>query len=662
MATHGIVLEAVAICPRCGIHIAENADGEYWCHGCHRDYTSEAERFKSEHEQDGRGSQADKLVRMFLAAKPALFHDERGTPYARFQGSPHQTVRLRSMEFRAMLAGLLWKTERKAPGSEALTSALNVLHHIALSGPMIPLHNRIAWHEGAIWIDLADDPWRAVRVTQEGWTVESNVPTLFRRHAQQLPLPEPARGGDAWRLLDFLNVRQEDRALFMVYAASCLIPGVPIVALALHGPQGSAKTTLMTLLKDLFDPSAVGVATLPRDERELIQALDHSYLCYFDNASSLPDWASDALCRATTGTGFSKRQLYTDDDDIIYRLQRPVGLNGINIAAQRPDLLDRSLLIGLEHIPEDKRRTMAEVRTEFKRQQRAMLGGFLDAVVKALSMPEPKFKRTYRMADFVSWGYRLAEGLGFDGEKFVEAYAENVRLQAEEAVNADIVAEVLLAHLEACKDQAWEGTATQLLNELRLKAEDVHVGTRQRTWPKAPNALRCRLKLLRDPLAKVGYSVVFTREGHRGTRIIHIERSIREVPELPSASSASSATTPQSAPPLPSPQQIERSADSADGPTLRFVSVPGHNTEPESDQADRLTELEGISQPGIPLRDLILQTAVALNRERGEVGIEDLEARLAGKASRDQILGYMGSFVSGGLFDVLDWGRWRSLR
>jgi len=88
--------------------------------------------------------------------------------------------------------------------------------------------------------------------------------------------------------LNCLNVRQEDHLLFMVYIGALLISSIPPAVLVLHGPQGSAKTTLMILLKDILDPSAVGVTTLPRDERELIQALDHSYLAYFDNVGSLP--------------------------------------------------------------------------------------------------------------------------------------------------------------------------------------------------------------------------------------------------------------------------------------------------------------------------------------------------------------------------------------
>ena len=83
--------------------------------------------------------------------------------------------------------------------------------------------------------------------------------------------------------MDYVNIQEKDRLLFMVYVVTLFIPDIPHAVLILHGPQGSTKTTLMIIVKDLIDPSAVGVGTLPRDERELVQALDHSYLNYFDN-------------------------------------------------------------------------------------------------------------------------------------------------------------------------------------------------------------------------------------------------------------------------------------------------------------------------------------------------------------------------------------------
>ncbi len=115
----------------------------------------------------------------------------------------------------------------------------------------------------------------------------------------------------------------------------------------LHGEQGSAKSTLQELIKMLVDPSSILTLTFPRDINELVQKLSHNYIAYFDNMSNIPEWISDQLCRAVTGSGFSKRELYSDDDDIIYNFKRCIGLNGINLAATKADLLDRGIIIEL---------------------------------------------------------------------------------------------------------------------------------------------------------------------------------------------------------------------------------------------------------------------------------------------------------------------------
>jgi len=495
------------------------------------------------HGERERDSQASRLLRLFISSQPEplLFHDERGVPYAKLHASLPRIVRLKTIEFRAMLAALLWKAEGKAPGNDALASAMNVLHYMALEGPKISLHNRVAWHQDAIRLDLADESCRAVKISKEGWTIEREPPTLFRRYKHQLPIADPVHGGDPWKLLDYLNVRLEDRLLLMVYVASLLIPDFPHPFLDLYGPQGAAKTTTEILLKELLDPSAVGICSLPRNERELVQILDHNYLPYFDNVSSLPNWTSDAFCRATTGMGFSKRQLYTDDEDVIYRPRCHIGVNGINIVAQRPDLLDRTLLIGLEQIPADRRRKITDLKAEFSRDAPLVLGGFLDTVVRALNLPEPKLERTFRMADFVSWGYRFAQAFGRPGEEFIAAYERNIREQAEEAARADIVAEVLLEFLDQESDKRWEGTATKLLSLLREHAETLHVSTRQNAWPKGSNALTRRLRILKEPLTRIGYKVNFVRGADKKrTRLVSIDFEAGEVREIASKPSTPS--------------------------------------------------------------------------------------------------------------------------
>ena len=80
----------------------------------------------------------------------------------------------------------------------------------------------------------------------------------------------------------------------------------------------------------------------------------------FDNVSGLPSWISDTLCRLATGGGFAVRQLYTDQDEVIFDATRPVILNGIEDIVTRPDLADRALFLQLQPIPEASRRTEVE--------------------------------------------------------------------------------------------------------------------------------------------------------------------------------------------------------------------------------------------------------------------------------------------------------------
>jgi len=57
---------------------------------------------------------------------------------------------------------------------------------------------RLAEHDdGAIYIDLGDTEWQAIRVAKGDWIVVRNPPVKFRRPRGLLPLPVPVRGGSA---------------------------------------------------------------------------------------------------------------------------------------------------------------------------------------------------------------------------------------------------------------------------------------------------------------------------------------------------------------------------------------------------------------------------------------------------------------------------------
>ncbi len=513
------------ICPSCGAKLKldhEDDIGQKWfkCEKCgqqtSKPKSAERKRFDKSLKRISRRrkkvSQADKLIMLCMEQKPEFFHDQTKTPYARIsQNMVNIILPIRSKPFRAWLTSLLWRAEQKAPGTEAVYSALNVLEAAALfDGARRTLYNRVAPTEEGFWIDMTDDSWRAIKVTAKGWQIVDNPPILFKRFSHQKTLVEPKRGGDPWKFLDFVNVDQRDkdtRLLLLCAIISYFIPMIPHVILVLYGIQGSGKTCLFKTVRRLIDPSAVEVLTLPRDERERVQQLSHHWCAFYDNVTKLPVWMSDTLCRAATGGGFTKRELYTNDSDVIYNFKRCVGLNGINIAAQRGDLLDRSLLVGLQDIPSDKRRTEEQLLGKLENCKAEILGGFLDTLVKAIKVyPSVDPKELFRMADFTRWGCAIAVALGCKEEDFISAYEAKVKVQIEEAAHASPLATVLLDYLETNKK--WEGTASRLHRALLNHAKDVGISTRQKAWPKAPHILVRQLNELTPSLKSLGWEVV----------------------------------------------------------------------------------------------------------------------------------------------------------
>ncbi len=127
-------------------------------------------------------------VLMDLAGDVELFHTPDGEAWAVVQVNHHrETWPLKHRNFRRFLARRFYEEEGKAPGSQALQDALNVLEAKALfEGPQYPVCTRIAEHEGKVYLDLANDAWEAVEISSTGWRV---VP-MPRYAANQL---EPGR-------------------------------------------------------------------------------------------------------------------------------------------------------------------------------------------------------------------------------------------------------------------------------------------------------------------------------------------------------------------------------------------------------------------------------------------------------------------------------------
>jgi len=501
------------------------------------DQTAEAEREKAKINNSlyggGRKSAGDRLVGIVEnQVGLTLFHNELKDPYVQIPIAGHKEIwSCKSKMFKRWLAKVFRDLYQKTPASDAINTAITVLEGKAsFDGPKHTLHNRIAWHRDSIWYDLADSDWRVIKITSDGWQIVTDSPILFRRFTHQHAQVEPARDGDVKTLLKFVNIQDEDqKILLLVWIVSCFIPDFPHPIPNFYGAQGSAKSLLCKLLRKIIDPSALEVASFPNDMNEFVQILAHHYCIFFDNVSRLPDQVSDTLCKAVTGDGFSKRELYSDDDDIIFAFKRCLGINGINLAAKNPDLLERSILFELERVPPEQRRQERELLQEFENERPQIVGGIFDAVAKAMQIkPSIRLDSLPRMADFVMWGCAIADALGYAKEQFLDAYYRDIKSQNEEVLYESLVATTVIQLMET--NDEWEGSPSKLLEELTRVAGELGINASQeKEWPKAANVLSRRLNKLKTNLADVGIKVGDHVENKR--RAIYLRKDVKISPE-----------------------------------------------------------------------------------------------------------------------------------
>lgn len=450
-----------------------------------------------------------------------FFSDERQSAYARILRDGHfETWPVRGGQFRSWLSYAYYQTSRNAASSSVLNDVLGVLVGRALfEGPNRTLHNRLAWHEDALWYDLSDEQWRAVRIDAEGWEIVQKPPPLFRRFAHQRPQVVPERGGNLGDVLSFLNVADEaNQILIQVWLPTALLGHVPRSILIPWGPQGSAKTFLTKVCRALIDPSSVPLLGFPNSDAEMAQMLDHHAAPFFDNLSTLNRHLSDVICRAVTGDGFSKRRLYSDDDDVLYHFRRVFVLNGINVPAMYPDLLDRSILVRLNSIPDKERLEESELWAEFQKLRPSIVGAMFEALSAAIRLKRSvKLRELPRMADWTRWGFAVAEALGIGGQRFLEAYSLNRKAQNEEALESHPVGAAIEALMR--EQTEWAGSPSELLQQLSIVADEEKIDTAQKLWPRSASWLTRRINEVETNLREVGIRYERLRGDDRGIRL-----------------------------------------------------------------------------------------------------------------------------------------------
>src|SRR5919112_1457257 len=463
-------------------------------------------------EKEERRNQADRLIGYALDDVQELFVDQHGAPHALIEGEP---VPLTSRCY-SWLRRLMWEEEGRSVSGEYLKMAAGTLSaHAEFSGLVRELYTRAAWHEGFLYFELR--PGKVVRVGPGGWTFEANPPVLFRRYVNLKALPDPEAGGSLDVLDELVNLKSErDRRLFKAYLVTLPLEHVGRPIFNASGAMGSGKTTIQRLIKRLLDPTAP--ETVRFDPRDFLQKAMHAYIVMADNQNTIPEWASDTLCRLVTGEADSKRRLYTDDEDFIIELRRAVLLNGINVPTDRGDVLDRSLVVELERIPDGERKTEEELWERFESEHPKLLGALFDTLSKAIALKlSIKLSRRPRLADWGEYAASIYEVMGWSAEQFLSDWDEIVKVQNRSTLDGSPVAQAIIKFME--DRERFEGSSTELHKKLESIAEEIGVSiVRDKAWPKSARWLWRRIQEVVPLLVRVGIEASRERD-EKGTTI-----------------------------------------------------------------------------------------------------------------------------------------------
>jgi hypothetical protein len=315
----------------------------------------------------------------------------------------------------------------------------------------------------------------------------------------------------------FVNVAgDDDWRLLVAWLLAAWRDKGPYPALVLRGEQGSAKSTTARVLRAIVDPNVSPLRAEPKELRDLMIAATNSWCTAFDNLSRLPFWLSDSLCRLATGGGFAVREHYENDQEVLFDVQRPALITGIEDVVTNADLLNRVLTIDLPQIPDEQRRTERELWATFDEAHPRILAGILTGLCRTLAVGIVEVGHAPRMADFAEKAVAVERALGWPAGSFLNAYRGNRETARETSLDNSLIA----ALIRKCAEEGgFTGRARQLLD--RLEGQVDEQVRKRRDWPRQPNHLSGILRRLTPDLRDAGWAEVTfgARTGNKGTQI-----------------------------------------------------------------------------------------------------------------------------------------------
>ncbi len=321
-----------------------------------------------------------------------------------------------------------------------------------------------------VYIDLCDQAGSVIEIDRTGWREvnQQNISDIrFIRDDSMLPLSKPDKDGNAFKILDFVNLNhREAQILFMVCLCSMPITDIHRPIIIFKGPEGSGKTFASRFFRGILDNVSDFANNIEKKEKDFALVYNQNAIPLFDNVSGLNKKESDMFCKAVTGGTLSNRKLFTDGNLYKTNYEGPSLITCINMPSKEPDFLDRCIFLEFNRIFESARKNESELNQAFEKDKASIFGGILNTLSKAMALyPNIDKNNIHRLAGFSSFGLAIAQVLGYSETEYCVAIKNNIqKYKTNILLRQNPVAEALIG---LYKDKGpFTGSTTNLYTAL----------------------------------------------------------------------------------------------------------------------------------------------------------------------------------------------------
>ena len=450
-------------------------------------------------EKETKPKLADQLIEFVLSGYE-LFHDDNSSCYSCDKSGV--VFRLDGQPFASTVKAAFYKVNQTSATDGAYKEALSVLDGLALhDGECRPVHIRVCKHDSGYLIDLAESANnRAIYVQPDKWKIIES-PVYFYRPPAMMPLAKPVQGGDISALWDAANIPQADRLLVIAWLIECWRPDTPFPILELIAMAGTAKSTTTEALRRITDPNRANLRSAISSPDDLFVIADSNHVICMENISNLTSAMQDAICVVATGGGYAKRKLYTDCDEIVLKVKRPILINGISAAITRTDAIDRA--ISLELPPIKSVKSEPEIWQTFEACRGQIMGGLLDIMAAALTfLPDMELSDNERprLYDFALMGMAVAQAMNKKPAVFINQFNERRYESTMRTIDTSPVATALVDWFEGKNER--QAPLKTLLKEI-----ENYRPQRAENWPRSVKGFGDALRRAAPALRQLGIKV-----------------------------------------------------------------------------------------------------------------------------------------------------------